>query len=158
MALTTPDVCWNTPCTPQKHPPAITAVWMPSDGWASAAGAGTITASSAAREGAIAKAAIASAPTAAAQSERRLNWLRDMGASSGVAGFGSNLGGSHRSQSQAALPDAPRYAARPALLQRDAHEFVNKIPFVQGVSAERIASAEPSCVRVAQTGLGVHER
>src|ERR1700681_4670564 len=68
------------------------------------------------------------------------------------------LGGSHHSQSQVALPDAPRYAAKPALLQRDAHEFVNKNPFVQGVSAERMVSAEPSCVRVAPTGLGVHER
>ncbi len=40
-----------------------------------------ITASSAARSGAIAKAVIASAPIAAAQSERRLNWLRDMAGS-----------------------------------------------------------------------------
>jgi hypothetical protein len=38
-----------------------------------------MTASSAAREGAITKADIASAPMAAAQSERRLNGLRDMG-------------------------------------------------------------------------------
>ena len=43
------------------------------------AGAGMTTASSAAREGATTKAVIASAPMAAAQSERRLNWLRDMG-------------------------------------------------------------------------------
>src|ERR1700686_519844 len=126
MALTTPDGGWNTPRTPQKHPPAITAVWIPTDAWASTAGAGIITASSAAREGAIANAPITSAPIAAAQSERRLNWLRDMGASSGVAGFGSSFGRKRRSQSLAALPDAPRYAARRALLQRDAHEFVNK--------------------------------
>ena len=37
------------------------------------------TASSAAREGVSAKAVIASAPIAAAQSERRLNGLRDIG-------------------------------------------------------------------------------
>jgi len=57
--------------TPQKHPPAITAVWMPSDGWASTAGVGMITAFFRAREGATANAVIASAPIAAAQSERR---------------------------------------------------------------------------------------
>src|SRR3981189_3745466 len=77
-ALTTPEVCWNTPCTPQKQPPAMTAVWMPSDAWVSVAGAGIITASSAACEGATANAATASAPMAAAQNEKRLNGLRDM--------------------------------------------------------------------------------
>ena len=29
--MTTPAVCWNTPCTPQKQPPATTAVWRPSE-------------------------------------------------------------------------------------------------------------------------------
>src|SRR5437763_6271618 len=82
----TPAVCWNTPCTPQKQPPAMTAVWMPSAAFTSAIGAGMMTASSAAREGAMAKAAIASAPMAAAQSERRLNWLRGM-----VSSFGGGL-------------------------------------------------------------------
>src|ERR1700730_15366106 len=116
MALTTPDVCWNTPCTPQKHPPAVTAVWMPSAAWASTAGAGMITASSAAREGATANAVIASAPIAAAQSERRLNWLRDMGLP-----LRSGLKGSLVRQSPraigAGLPDVPRYAAGRVLLR-----------------------------------------
>ena len=85
----TPAVCWNTPCTPQKQPPAKTAVWMPPAGCTSAAGAGMITASSAAREGATANAAMASAPMAAAQSERRLNWLRDMVSSWVGAGWGA---------------------------------------------------------------------
>jgi len=58
---------------PQKQPPAMTAVWMPSEAWASAAGVGMMTAPSAARAGATASAVIASAPMAAAQSERRLN-------------------------------------------------------------------------------------
>jgi hypothetical protein len=29
VALTTPFTCWNTACTPQKHPPAKTAVAWP---------------------------------------------------------------------------------------------------------------------------------
>src|SRR5439155_24321863 len=84
----TPAVCWNTPWTPQKQPPAMTAVWMPLAAVASAAGAGMITASSAAREGATANAAMASAPMAAAHSERRLNWRGDMVSS------GARVGGS----------------------------------------------------------------
>src|SRR5215471_1540698 len=74
-----PAVCWNTPCTPQKHPPASTAVCRPSDGCASTAGGGITTASSAARDGAEAKAKAASAPIAAAQSERRLKVVWRMG-------------------------------------------------------------------------------
>jgi hypothetical protein len=49
--LTTPAVCWKTPWTPQKQPPAITAVWTPLAGATSIAGAGITTASSAARDG-----------------------------------------------------------------------------------------------------------
>src|SRR5918998_1437634 len=46
MALVTPLTCWNTPCTPQKQPPANTAVPdRPSLG-ASIVGAGTTTAAS----------------------------------------------------------------------------------------------------------------
>src|SRR5665213_2352219 len=89
MALTTPAVCWNTPCTPQKQPPATTTVWMPSEAFTSTAGAGMTTASSAARSGATAKAAMASAPRAAAQSERRLNGLGDMRVPLGLGVEGS---------------------------------------------------------------------
>ena len=52
----------------------MTRSGSPSDGCASIAGAGITTASSDANEGATLKAAIASAPMAAAQSDRRLNW------------------------------------------------------------------------------------
>src|SRR5947207_15786332 len=62
----------------------MTAVWMPLAGATSVAGAGMITASSAAREGAAANVAMASAPTAAAHSARRLEWLRDMVSSLGL--------------------------------------------------------------------------
>src|SRR5205085_9577234 len=119
-----PAVCWNTPCTPQKQPPASTAVWMPSAPMASTLGAGMITGSSAAREGAIATAAMASAPMAA-QSERRLNWLRIMGSSWGGL--------------ECSLERGPRYAIgwRSSPILQDTrrrgicydaspHEFVNK--------------------------------
>src|SRR5258707_15890909 len=50
----------------------MTAVWISLAAATSVAGVGMITASSEAREGATANAAMASAPTAAAHSERRL--------------------------------------------------------------------------------------
>src|SRR6478752_1581407 len=84
----TPAVCWNTPWTPQKQPPATTAVWTPSVARTSMAGAGMVTASAAAREGVAAKAAIVNA---AAQSDRRLNGLRDMAFLFGLGGLGSSL-------------------------------------------------------------------
>src|SRR3982074_2144231 len=62
----------------------MTAVWMLLPGCASVAGAGMITASSEAREGPTANAAMASAPMAAAHSERRLKWRGDMIFSSGL--------------------------------------------------------------------------
>ena len=119
-----PAVCWYTPCTPQKQPPARTAVWMPS-AFMSVAGAGMMTASSAAREGAMAKAAIASALSAAAHNERRLNWLRGM-----VSSWGRRVGGSlergARFANQRGSPDVPRYAPGVTLLPASSHEFVNK--------------------------------
>src|SRR5271156_737070 len=49
MAFSTPLVCWNTPCTPHKHPPASTATSEEAVGVAAAsAGAGIARASSAA--------------------------------------------------------------------------------------------------------------
>ena len=85
-----------------------------------------ITASSAAREGAIANAVIASAPMAAAQSERRLNWLRDMGLPLGGQRIERQSRAGAAVRNRLGPPDVPRYAARRVLLQRDAHEFVNK--------------------------------
>src|SRR5262245_9364911 len=101
---------------------------MLSASFTSMAGAGMMTASSAARDGAIAKAARASAPMAAAQSERRLNWLRGM-----VSSYGAGLEGS--------LERRPRFAIAwwlsPIPQDTQAHgscydaaprEVVNKIP------------------------------
>jgi hypothetical protein len=50
VALTTPFTCWKTACTPQKHPPAKTAVSWPlfADRDSSTVGLGRITALSAA--------------------------------------------------------------------------------------------------------------
>ena len=74
------------------------------------AGAGMTTASSAASDGATTKAAIASAPMAAAQSDRRLNWLRDMRFPLGLSGGARRMAGQSRAaggrSQSAALPDA----------------------------------------------------
>ena len=64
--MTTPAVCWNTPWTPQKQPPAITAVWISLAGGASIAGAGITTASSAARDG-TAKASVSAVVAASSE-------------------------------------------------------------------------------------------
>src|SRR5581483_4902228 len=48
MALSTPFTCWKTPCTPQKQPPAKIAVSAPLPAGSSMAGAGILTARSAA--------------------------------------------------------------------------------------------------------------
>src|ERR1700676_3968621 len=85
-----------------------------------------ITASSAARNGATANAVIASAPMAAAQSERRLNRLRDMRFPLGLGGLDGSLGRGPGLAIGAGLSNVPRYAAARALLPPDAHEFVNK--------------------------------
>src|SRR5436853_5298539 len=99
---------------------------MPSASLASTVGAGMITASSAARDGAMARAATASAPMAAAQSVRRLNGLRGM-----VSSYGAGLEGSLERRPRGAIgwqssgvPQDTRghgscYDAAP-------HEFVNK--------------------------------
>src|SRR5260370_24388902 len=95
-----------------------------------------IMASSAANEGGARKTVIASAPIAEAQSERRLNWLRDMGLP-----LRGGLKGSLERQSPGAigagLPDVPRYAAGRVLLPPDGHEFVNKCRGFQDVTAAR---------------------
>ena len=70
-----------------------------------------ITASSAARDGLMAKAAMASAPMAAAHSERRLNWRGDMVSSFGAMGWGQSRAGAAFRNRHAARPDAPRYGA-----------------------------------------------
>src|ERR1700754_2354700 len=105
---------------------------MPSDAGASIAGAGITTASSAASEGAATNAAIATAPMAAAHSERRLNWLRDMGFLSGeqiwVSGCRWQCRAATAVRNRYGPPDVRKYAARRVLLQHEAHEFVNKSP------------------------------
>src|ERR1700692_4686838 len=88
------------------------------------AGAGITTASSAASDGAIATADMASAPRAAAQSARRLNWIRDIGFPLG--GWMGSLGRWPLFAIGAGLPDVPKYAAGRHLLPPDGHEFVNK--------------------------------
>src|SRR6202051_1915631 len=87
------------------------------------AGAGITTASSAASDGAIATADMASAPRAAAQSARRLNWLRDIGFPLG--GWMGSLGRWPPFAIGAGRPDIARYAVGRHLLPRDGHEFVN---------------------------------
>src|SRR6476620_4687655 len=60
----TPLTRWKTPCTPQKQPPANTAVWVPlALVVASTAGGAILTAASLARVRRGAKAAVASATT-----------------------------------------------------------------------------------------------
>src|SRR5216683_3886499 len=94
------------------------------------------TASSAASKGAATKAVIASAPMAAAQSEKRLMGLRRI---TGPLGLGDSRIWRHF-RAAAELPDrcrpahAPRYAAERALLRPSRHEFVTKSLLVQGVS------------------------
>src|SRR5260370_41851913 len=98
---------------------------MPPAACASVAGAGMITASSAAREGATANAAMASAPIAAAQSERRLNERGDM-----VSSCGKRVGRQFRTgtgfRNRRVLLRCPRYARRRILLRLESHGFVNK--------------------------------
>ena len=81
------------------------------------------TASSAASDGTIAKADIASAPRAAAPSARRLKGLRDIWFPLGWMG---SLGRWPPFAIGAGLPDIPRYGVEQHLLPRAGHEFVNK--------------------------------
>src|SRR5438132_729776 len=99
-------------------------------------------ASSAARKGAAMKAVIATAPIAAAQSEKRLNWLRRMTGPLGLGDSGNwgSLGWGPDFAIGAGLPDVPRYAAAGVLLRPNGHEFVNKSSPVQGVSAAAASS------------------
>src|SRR5262249_29644484 len=90
--------------------PASTAVCKPSDARASTAGGGITTASSAARDGAEAKANAASAPIAAAQNERRLSVVWRMGSSPGSSGLTGNVG---------RLAPWPQSAAAPCHLPED---------------------------------------
>ena len=103
----------------------MTAVWMPSAALTSMVGAGMTTASSAAREGAMAKAAIASAPMAAAQNDRRLNWLRDMVSSWGRR-VGNSLERGPRFANRRRALVFPRYAGQTPSLPAVSHEFVIK--------------------------------
>ena len=111
---------------------------MPSAAAASAAGGGMITASSAAREGGDGKAAMASAPMAAAHSERRLNGLRDMVISSlgRASGLTRSVGrGAALSTIAFAALHTDRYGRRPQMLRLEGHDCVNKMAPGQNVSA-----------------------
>src|SRR5215813_10660124 len=130
-----PAVCWNTPCTPQKQPPASTAVCRPSAACTSALGAGMTTASSAAREGTATKAAIASAPMAAAQSDRRLNWVMESSFGLGVEFWGQFSARGACFTMSAALFVYPSYGTQGDLLRCRRHESVNKIADNQGLKA-----------------------
>src|SRR6185369_9772786 len=68
----TPLTRWKTPCTPQKQPPANTAVCVPlAFAVASTAGGAILTADSAARVGRGANATVASATTRPAKRTAR---------------------------------------------------------------------------------------
>jgi hypothetical protein len=59
-------------------------------------------------------------------------------------------------KSPAWLSDLPKYAAEAALLHADAHEFVNKMSQVQGVSGTKIRGrgpAPPVTGEIAETGF-----
>src|SRR5206468_5402831 len=89
-----------------------------------------MTASSEAREGLMATAAIASAPMAAAPSDRRLRWRGDMVSSFGNGWGQSRAGSVFRNRLRAFR--CPRYGAGCGLLRLVPHEFVNKTASVQG--------------------------
>src|SRR3954468_11868716 len=83
-----------------------------------------ITASSAACEGATANAVIASAPMAAAQSERRLKRLRDMGF---PLGRGLRRLRAAATRKLVGLPArCPKIRGGRGVVTADGHEFVNK--------------------------------
>src|SRR6185369_9507010 len=97
----------------------------PSAACTSTAGGGMMTASSEAREGLMAAAAMASAPMAAAHSDRRLRWRGDM-VSSWAMGWGQfRAGAAFRNWLRASR--CPRYGAGCGLLRRAPHEFVIKM-------------------------------
>src|SRR5690349_5334839 len=108
---------------------------MPSPPCMSAAGGGIFTASSAARDGMTAKAAIASAPMAAAPSAKRLNGLLRMVCPRG-SGVGANLKPA-AAASQSLLPplDTARYGSRYGLLRERGHDCVNIWRAAKGLRA-----------------------
>src|SRR5262245_4023820 len=108
---------------------------MPSAVCTSTAGGGMMTASSAAREGLTATAAMASAPTAAAHSDRRLIWRGDMVSSFGNGWGQSRAGSAFRNWLRAVR--CPRYGAACGLLRPAPHEFVNKAALAQGLKEGR---------------------
>src|SRR5215212_622930 len=99
---------------------------MPSAACTSIAGGGMMTASSEARDGLMATAATASAPTAAAHSDRRLRWRGDMVSSFGNGWGQSRAGSAFRNRLRRVR--CPRYGVDCGLLQAAPHEFVNKAP------------------------------
>src|SRR5690242_19078916 len=103
------------------------------------AGGGMITASSAAFECEIVKAESATAPTAAARSETRLNWLADIVASSWdgdwrflIAVNPKTAAGRHWRST-----GPQRYATKQRLLPVDAHEFVSEIAVFSSLFAPK---------------------
>ncbi|CDX60968.1 hypothetical protein MPL1032_310018 [Mesorhizobium plurifarium] len=70
--MLTPLTCWNTPCTPQKQPPAKIAFSVPPAAFSSRAGGGITTASSAERAGLCHKTAAATAARPSAASAPRV--------------------------------------------------------------------------------------
>src|SRR6476659_8433886 len=98
---------------------------MPSAACTSTAGAGMMTASSEARDGLMATAAMASAPMAAAHSDRRLKWRGDMVSSFGNGWGQSRAGSAFRNRLNSFR--CTRYGVGGGLLRRAPHEFVNKL-------------------------------
>src|SRR5690242_2908410 len=98
-----------------------------------------ITAFSAARDGATANAAIASAP--AAQSER-VKRVRRIGFPFLLAADGRSLGWSRTVRKVGAALRHRRYALTPALLPRQSHEFVTKSCAIPHTCRARNATLE----------------
>ena len=94
-----------------------------------------MTASYEARDGLVATAAMASAPMAAAHSDRRLRWRGDMVSSFGNGWGQSRAGSAFRNWLRASR--CPRYGAGGRLLRRAPHEFVNKTSSVQAFTGGR---------------------
>src|SRR5512147_1815830 len=94
-----------------------------------------MTASSEAREGLMATAAMASAPMAAAHSDRRLRWRGDMVSSFGNGWGQSRAGSAFRNWLNSLR--CPRYGVASGLLQPAPHEFVNKTAPAQGLKEGR---------------------
>src|SRR5688500_1992636 len=94
-----------------------------------------ITASSEARAGLMANAAMASAPMAAAHSDRRLRWRGDMASSFGNGWGQSRAGSAFRNWLKAFR--CLRYGPGRGLLRPAPHEFVNNAALAQGLKEGR---------------------